>query len=113
MMLHSTRDESTLNRIPSASCHLPPSVNAGARGRDSVAGGFDERNPAVKKLLEIAIAACRARGKYVGICGQGPSDHPDFAEWLLEQGISSISLNPDAVTDTWLRLARTGNRSAV
>jgi pyruvate, water dikinase len=83
--------------------------------RDSalVAGGFDERNPAVKKLLEIAIAACRARGKYVGICGQGPSDHPDFAEWLLEQGISSISLNPDAVTDTWLRLARTGNRSAV
>jgi pyruvate,water dikinase len=83
--------------------------------RDSalVAGGFDERNPAVKKLLEMAIAACRARGKYVGICGQGPSDHPDFAEWLLEQGISSISLNPDAVTDTWLRLARTGNRSAV
>jgi pyruvate,water dikinase len=81
--------------------------------RDSalVAEGFDERDPAVTKLLEMAIAACRAKGKYVGICGQGPSDHPDFAEWLLEQGISSISLNPDAVTDTWLRLART--RSAV
>ncbi|MEV7662069.1 phosphoenolpyruvate synthase [Paenarthrobacter sp. NPDC089316] len=77
--------------------------------RDSalVAEGFDERNPAVTKLLEMAIAACRAKGRYVGICGQGPSDHPDFAEWLLEQGISSISLNPDAVTETWLRLART------
>jgi pyruvate, water dikinase len=83
--------------------------------RDSalVAEGFDERDPAVTKLLEMAIAACRAKGKYVGICGQGPSDHPDFAEWLLEQGISSISLNPDAVTDTWLRLARTGKRAAV
>lgn len=83
--------------------------------RDSalVAGAFDERNPAVTKLLEMAITACRARGKYVGICGQGPSDHPDFAEWLLEQGISSISLNPDAVTGTWLRLAKTGDRSAV
>ncbi|MFC8038062.1 phosphoenolpyruvate synthase [Paenarthrobacter sp. NPDC057355] len=77
--------------------------------RDSalVADGFDERNPAVTKLLELAITACRARGRYVGICGQGPSDHPDFAEWLLAQGISSISLNPDAVTETWLRLART------
>ncbi|WP_142062567.1 phosphoenolpyruvate synthase, partial [Pseudarthrobacter sp. B4EP4b] len=83
--------------------------------RDSalVAEGFDERNPAVTRLLEMAIAACRAKGKYVGICGQGPSDHPDFAEWLLEKGISSISLNPDAVTDTWLRLARSGTRSAV
>ncbi|VXB22716.1 phosphoenolpyruvate synthase [Arthrobacter sp. 9AX] len=83
--------------------------------RDSalVAEGFDERNPAVTRLLEMAIAACRAKGKYVGICGQGPSDHPDFAEWLLAQGISSISLNPDAVTDTWLRLARSGTRSAV
>ncbi|KHL01388.1 phosphoenolpyruvate synthase [Sinomonas humi] len=80
--------------------------------RDSalVAGSFDERNPAVTKLLEMAIAACRARGKYVGICGQGPSDHPDLAEWLVEQGISSISLNPDAVTETWLRLARAGSR---
>ncbi|BCW36185.1 phosphoenolpyruvate synthase [Arthrobacter sp. StoSoilA2] len=77
--------------------------------RDSavVAEGFDERNPAVTKLLEMAITACRAKGRYVGICGQGPSDHPDFAEWLLGQGISSISLNPDAVTETWLRLART------
>ena len=81
--------------------------------RDSslVAAGFDERDPAVLAVLEMAIRACLERGKYVGICGQGPSDHPDFAEWLLEQGISSISLNPDAVTDTWLRLART--RSAV
>ncbi|MBT2584836.1 phosphoenolpyruvate synthase [Arthrobacter sp. ISL-95] len=77
--------------------------------RDSalVAEGFDERNPAVTKLLEMAITACRAKGRYVGICGQGPSDHPDFAEWLLGQGISSISLNPDAVTETWLRLSRT------
>jgi pyruvate,water dikinase len=54
----------------------------------------------------MAISACRARGKYVGICGQGPSDHPDFAQWLLEQGIESISLNPDAVIDTWLRLVK-------
>ncbi|MFC9334292.1 phosphoenolpyruvate synthase [Arthrobacter sp. NPDC057009] len=83
--------------------------------RDSalVADGFDERNPAVTRLLELAITACRAKGRYVGICGQGPSDHPDFAEWLLAQGISSISLNPDAVTETWLRLARTGSRAAV
>ncbi|ACL38124.1 phosphoenolpyruvate synthase [Pseudarthrobacter chlorophenolicus A6] len=83
--------------------------------RDSalVAEGFDERNPAVTKLLEMAISACRAKGRYVGICGQGPSDHPDFAEWLLAQGISSISLNPDAVTETWLRLARTSNQPAV
>ncbi|MFE4835232.1 phosphoenolpyruvate synthase [Arthrobacter sp. NPDC056691] len=82
--------------------------------RDSalVADGFDERNPAVTRLLELAITACRAKGRYVGICGQGPSDHPDFAEWLLAQGISSISLNPDAVTETWLRLARTGSRTA-
>lgn len=82
--------------------------------RDSalVAEGFDERNPAVTRLLELAIGACRANGKYVGICGQGPSDHPDFAEWLLKQGISSISLNPDAVTETWLRLAKSGARSA-
>ncbi|TFC93086.1 MULTISPECIES: phosphoenolpyruvate synthase [Cryobacterium] len=75
--------------------------------RDSaiVSGGFDERNPAVKKLLSMAIAACKARGKYVGICGQGPSDHPDFAEWLVAEGIDSVSLNPDTVVDTWLRLA--------
>jgi pyruvate,water dikinase len=76
--------------------------------RDSaiVAGLFDERNAAVKKLLAMAIAAARAKGKYVGICGQGPSDHPDLADWLMDQGIESMSLNPDTVVDTWLRLAR-------
>jgi len=75
--------------------------------RDSglVAGSFDERDPAVKKMLGMAIAACRKHGKYVGICGQGPSDYPDLAQWLMEQGISSISLNPDTVVDTWLQLA--------
>ncbi len=75
--------------------------------RDSglVADRFDERNPAVKKMLAMAIAAARGAGKYVGICGQGPSDHPDLAEWLVEQGIESISLNPDTVVDTWLYLA--------
>jgi pyruvate,water dikinase len=74
--------------------------------RDSglVAEGFDERDPAVKALLSRAIEACRKAGKYVGICGQGPSDHPDLAEWLTEQGIASISLNPDTVVDTWRRL---------
>jgi pyruvate, water dikinase len=74
--------------------------------RDSalVAATFDERDPAVKFLISSAIKACKARGKYVGICGQGPSDHPDLAEWLLEQGIDSISLNPDTVVDTWIRL---------
>jgi pyruvate,water dikinase len=76
--------------------------------RDSgiVANAFDERDDAVKALLKMAIEACRRRGKYIGICGQGPSDHPDFARWLLEQGIDSISLNPDTVLDTWLFLAR-------
>jgi len=76
--------------------------------RDSglVAEGFDERDPAVKQLLARAIAACRAQGKYIGICGQGPSDHVDFALWLMEQGIESISLNPDTVVETWRRLAR-------
>ena len=76
--------------------------------RDSsiVAGLFDERDPAVKKLLSMAIQTARARGKYVGICGQGPSDHPDLAQWLMEEGIESVSLNPDTVVDTWLRLAR-------
>ena len=76
--------------------------------RDSsiVAGAFDERDPAVKKLLAMAIKTARAKGKYIGICGQGPSDHPDLAEWLMEQGIESLSLNPDTVVDTWLRLAR-------
>jgi pyruvate,water dikinase len=75
--------------------------------RDSslVAGSFDERNPAVKKLLSEVIAVCRRRGKYIGICGQGPSDHPDFAEWLMGQGIESLSLNPDTVVATWRRLA--------
>jgi pyruvate,water dikinase len=77
--------------------------------RDSaiVSGGFDERDPAVKKLLSMAIKACKERGKYVGICGQGPSDHADFAEWLVQEGIDSVSLNPDTVVDTWLRLSGT------
>ena len=76
--------------------------------RDSglIASLFDERDPAVKLLLSQAINACRFQGKYIGICGQGPSDHPDFARWLIDQGISSISLNPDAVIDTWLFLAK-------
>ena len=75
--------------------------------RDSalVAHLFDERNPAVKKLLSMAIDACQAQGKYIGICGQGPSDYPDFADWLFEQKIGSMSLNPDTVIDTWLHLA--------
>jgi pyruvate,water dikinase len=75
--------------------------------RDSslVAASFDERNPAVKKLLAEAIAACKRNGKYVGICGQGPSDHPDLADWLMDQGIDSMSLNPDTVVSTWMRLA--------
>ena len=75
--------------------------------RDSgiIAHLFDERDPAVKKLLASAIAACIKAGKYVGICGQGPSDHPDLARWLMEQGIESVSLNPDSVLDTWLFLA--------
>jgi pyruvate,water dikinase len=74
--------------------------------RDSglVAEGFDERNPAVKKLLAEAIAACNRHGKYIGICGQGPSDHPDLADWLVTQGIGSMSLNPDTVVATWRRL---------
>ncbi|MGQ0547727.1 MAG: phosphoenolpyruvate synthase [Betaproteobacteria bacterium] len=75
--------------------------------RDSglVAGAFDERDPAVKELLAMAIRACRKAGKYVGICGQGPSDHPDLARWLMEQGIESLSLNPDTVVSTWMALA--------
>ena len=75
--------------------------------RDSslVAHAFDERNPAVKKILKMAIDACRAQGKYIGICGQGPSDYPDFAAWLNEVGISSLSLNPDSIVETWLYLA--------
>ena len=75
--------------------------------RDSglLADQFDERDPAVKALLARAIAACRGAGRYVGICGQGPSDHPDLARWLMEQGIDSVSLNPDSVIATWLALA--------
>ncbi len=75
--------------------------------RDSalIAELFDERDDAVKAMLKMAIDACQARGKYVGICGQGPSDHPDLAVWLLEQGIESISLNPDSVVETWMFLA--------
>jgi pyruvate,water dikinase len=70
-----------------------------------LAKDFDERDPAVKALLKKAIETCRAAGKYVGICGQGPSDHLDFAEWLVEQKIDSISLNPDTVVNTWKALA--------
>lgn len=72
----------------------------------AIAATFDERDPAVKKMLAMAIDACRARGKYVGICGQGPSDHPDLAAWLVDRGIESLSLNPDAAIDTWLMLAK-------
>jgi len=76
-------------------------------GMELLAHDFDERDPAVKALLGMAIAACKAEGKYVGICGQGPSDHPDFARWLADEGIASISLNPDSVIDTWTLLAQT------
>ena len=74
-------------------------------GMALLAADFDERDPAVKALLSMAIKACRDQGKYIGICGQGPSDHPDFAAWLMEQGIESMSLNPDSVIDTWQKLA--------
>ena len=85
--------------------------------RDSglVAGGFDERDAAVKAMLAMSIKACRKAGKYVGICGQGPSDHPDLALWLMEQGIESLSLNPDTVVSTWMALAKapkSGKKSA-
>ena len=75
--------------------------------RDSglVANSFDERNPAVKAMIKMAIVACKKQNKYIGICGQGPSDHADLAEWLMEQGIDSVSLNPDTVIETWKRLA--------
>ncbi|CAN1509767.1 PpsA Phosphoenolpyruvate synthase/pyruvate phosphate dikinase [Burkholderiaceae bacterium] len=76
-------------------------------GLELLAQDFDERDPAVKALLSMAIGACKAQGKYVGICGQGPSDHPDFAQWLQAEGINSISLNPDSVIDTWQLLAKT------
>ena len=74
-------------------------------GLELLAADFDERDPAVTALIGMAIAACKAQGKYIGICGQGPSDHPDFADWLAKEGISSISLNPDSVITTWQRLA--------
>jgi pyruvate, water dikinase len=77
-------------------------------GLEQLAHDFDERDPAVKAMISRAITACRATGKYIGICGQGPSDHPDFAEWLAGEGIVSISLNPDTVVDTWQRLAAVG-----
>jgi pyruvate,water dikinase len=78
--------------------------------RDSgvVAHLFDERDAAVKAMMSMAIKACRKLGKYVGICGQGPSDHADLAQWLVDQGIESISLNPDTVVETWLRLSKPG-----
>jgi pyruvate, water dikinase len=75
-------------------------------GIEQLSGDFDERDPAVRALISRAIAACRATGKYVGICGQGPSDYPDFAQWLAQEGIVSLSLNPDTVVDTWERLAK-------
>ena len=80
-----------------------------ALDRDSglVMGAFDERDPAVKRMLSLAIQACRKAGKYVGICGQGPSDYPDLADWLMAEGIESMSLNPDTVVETWLHLAKT------
>ena len=80
--------------------------------RDSglVAHAFDERDPAVKQLLSMAIQSANRLGKYVGICGQGPSDHADFAEWLMDGGIQTISLNPDTVVDTWLKLAAHGKK---
>ena len=75
-------------------------------GMELLAADFDERDPAVKVMLKRAISACKSQGKYVGICGQGPSDHPDFARWLADEGIASISLNPDSVIETWTLLAQ-------
>ena len=75
-------------------------------GMELLAKDFDERDPAVKALLSLAIKACRAQGKYIGICGQGPSDNPDFAQWLVDEGIESMSLNPDSVIETWQKLAQ-------
>ena len=77
-----------------------------------MADAFDERDPAVKAMLRLAIQACRKAGKYVGICGQGPSDHLDFARWLVQEGIESLSLNPDTVVDTWLQLSREADTTA-
>jgi pyruvate,water dikinase len=75
-------------------------------GMELLAADFDERDPAVEAMVERAITACRKQNKYVGICGQGPSDHPDFAKWLVEKGITSLSLNPDSVVETWQKLAK-------
>jgi pyruvate,water dikinase len=85
-----------------------------ALDRDSglVMEAFDERDPAVKRMLSLAIQACRRQGKYVGICGQGPSDYPDLAEWLMQEGIESMSLNPDTVVETWLHLAKASEKLA-
>jgi len=85
-----------------------------ALDRDSglVMEAFDERDAAVKRMLSLAIQACRRQGKYVGICGQGPSDYPDLAEWLMAEGIESMSLNPDTVVETWLHLAKAADRVA-
>ncbi len=85
-----------------------------ALDRDSglVMEAFDERDPAVKRMLSLAIQACRRQGKYVGICGQGPSDYPDLAEWLMQEGIESMSLNPDTVMETWLHLAKVSGKVA-
>ena len=76
--------------------------------RDSgiVANLFDERDPAVKSLMQKAIRTCKQTNKYIGICGQGPSDHPDLAKWLMDEGIDTVSLNPDTVINTWLYLAK-------
>jgi pyruvate, water dikinase len=74
-------------------------------GLELLAADFDERDPAVQAMISMSIKACLKQGKYVGICGQGPSDHPDFARWLVEQGITSISLNPDSVAETWRQIA--------
>jgi len=75
-------------------------------GMELLAADFDERDPAVQALIAKVIDACLAQGKYIGICGQGPSDHPDLARWLMDRGISSISLNPDTVIETWTQLGR-------
>jgi pyruvate,water dikinase len=85
-----------------------------ALDRDSglVMDAFDERDPAVKRMLHLAIQACRKANKYVGICGQGPSDYPDLAEWLMQEGIESMSLNPDTVVETWLHLAKVAKPEA-
>ncbi|HMT02114.1 MAG TPA: hypothetical protein PKD00_02180, partial [Burkholderiales bacterium] len=77
----------------------------------AIATSFDERNEAVKNLLSLSIKACKKHNKYIGICGQGPSDHPDFAKWLIDEGIETISLNPDTVVDTWLYLSEKLNNS--